>query len=60
MVTIWMQFAPPPQIKALGIMSGWWGLLVNVILFITVSLIIKPVNYEKVLRIHELANRKLE
>ncbi|OYT47620.1 MAG: sodium:proline symporter [Desulfurococcales archaeon ex4484_42] len=60
LVTIWMQFASPPQIKALGIMSGWWGLLVNVILFITVSLITKPVNYEKVLKIHELANKKLE
>jgi len=59
LVTIWMQFLPPPEIKALGIMSGWWGLLVNVILFIAVSLVTKPVSPEKIEKIHELANRKL-
>lgn len=59
LVTIWMQFAPPAPLKALGIMSGWWGLLANVVLFIVVSLMTKPVDPEKVEKIHELANREL-
>ncbi len=60
LVTIWMQFAPPPAIKSLGIMSGWWGLLVNVILFIGISFLTKPTNPERVAKIHELANKRLE
>ncbi|MCD6340752.1 MAG: hypothetical protein J7L51_02235 [Desulfurococcales archaeon] len=29
LVTIWMRFAPPTLLKALGIMSGWWDLLAD-------------------------------
>ncbi|MCD6324637.1 MAG: sodium:solute symporter family protein [Desulfurococcales archaeon] len=59
-MTVYMQFFPPPQLKALGIFSGWWGLLVNVPLFVVVSLLTKPHDLEKVERLIRDANTPAE
>ncbi len=59
LMTIYMQFFPPPAFKALGIFSGWWGLLVNVPLFIIISLLTKPRDPEKAARLVEDANTPL-